>query len=622
MNTYKLLLVVLSAISVTQSGWGQIATSFDYPADDYFVNGLGWGGLNDAYIIDGLPGKHVAEDYLVDAGTAVKAAGAGQVMYSRAHGDCPNWGYLIIIEHLLLDDTKICTLYAHSESIVSEGALVQKDQVIGYVSHFDCWADHLHFGVFNGPYDVEVGVYPVWAVGYLSQYSWPGNYLEPSSFIAAHSQSPGEITFDYPDFTSVAGLNLVGSAAQYGSVLRLTPTTIGQAGDAWFAEKLYVQDGFETTFEFQLSEFSYEGADGIALVIQDSSATALGEGGWGIGYLGIPRSIAFEIDTFSNAEINGNHVAIHSMGTLPNRPDGPARIAQNGSIPNVSDSQVHTFRVVYTASGEFLVFLDNLVSSVLDVPIDLAALLQLTDGTAWVGLTASTGAYWENHDILSWSFATTNTLPKPDLVPTLQVSPEVLRVGDTAAVNGNIDNWGDAQAGSGLTQIRFGDQTEIIAQPAIPPGGSFPFTASFTLTAEGMQAVTVIADSGNAIDESNESNNIAQTVVIVLPPLLPDLLIASTVDTVSRKGINYNHSITVRVENRGLVASGSCQLKLVVTELGKTYLQTIPGLAPNATYQVKFAVNKVRLSSLTLRLTVDSLNQVVESNETNNSWSK
>src|SRR3989344_950342 len=163
MNTYKQLLVLLFTVTTLQVGWGQEpATSFDYPADNYSVFGLGWGGINDGYIIDGLPGKHVAEDFLASAGTMIKAAGTGKVMYARAHGDCPNWGYLTVIEHALPNGTKVCTLYGHCGPAVSENETVQKGQVIGYVSHFTCWSDHLHFGVFNGASNSQVGVYPPW----------------------------------------------------------------------------------------------------------------------------------------------------------------------------------------------------------------------------------------------------------------------------------------------------------------------------------------------------------------------------------------------------------------------------------------------------------------------------
>src|SRR4029077_167464 len=46
------------------------------------------------------------------------------------------------------------------------------------------------------------------------------------------------------------------------------------------------------------------------------------------------------------------------------------------------------------------------------VSVNLATLLNLDNGTAYVGFTGATGAASENNDILSWNFApTTITLP-------------------------------------------------------------------------------------------------------------------------------------------------------------------------------------------------------------------
>jgi hypothetical protein len=132
--------------------------------------------------------------------------------------------------------------------------------------------------------------------------------------------------FLYADFASTTGLNLVGSAANAGTVLRLTPNTLNQAGGAWYSTKQDVQDGFDTTFTFQMAPAG--GSDGIAFLIQNSSATALfgpgarlGYGGFGTETGGIPNSIAIQFDTFQNAENNdpNNHyVSVQSRGVLPN----------------------------------------------------------------------------------------------------------------------------------------------------------------------------------------------------------------------------------------------------------------------------------------------------------------
>jgi hypothetical protein len=55
--------------------------------------------------------------------------------------------------------------------------------------------------------------------------------------------------------------------------------------------------------------------------------------------------------------------------------------------------------------------MDDLVSPCLTVSsLQLDNLLSLDDGTAWVGFTAATGADYEAHDILNWSFT---EVPEP-----------------------------------------------------------------------------------------------------------------------------------------------------------------------------------------------------------------
>ena len=41
---------------------------------------------------------------------------------------------------------------------------------------------------------------------------------------------------------------------------------------------------------------------------------------------------------------------------------------------------------------------------ILAIPINLSAVLDLREGTAWVGFTASTGRQFQKHDIVSWKF--------------------------------------------------------------------------------------------------------------------------------------------------------------------------------------------------------------------------
>jgi hypothetical protein len=227
-------------------------------------------------------------------------------------------------------------------------------------------------------------------------------------------------------------LNLVGNAVRLEDRLRLTADQERQAGAAWLPAKQSVQGGFEATFQWQISRPGQaEGADGFAFVVQNASVLfprglALGDGGDGISYSGIPNSLAVEFDTLQNppeefggqlGDPNNNHISLQSRGTLPNSADPTFSLGSTTqgppAIPLLADGNVHTTKVAYVP-GTLTIFLDNLTRPVLTVPVDLGTTLSLDNSRAWVGFTAATGGRSQAHDILSFSFAGTEEAQSKD----------------------------------------------------------------------------------------------------------------------------------------------------------------------------------------------------------------
>jgi murein DD-endopeptidase MepM/ murein hydrolase activator NlpD len=166
-----------------------VATCFALPVDGYRPQGiLGYLQRNPGY--GNL--RHVADDYFTPAGTEVVAAAAGRVMYARAYRSCPDWGYLIVIEHRLPDGESVSTIYGHARPSVAEGAIVQKGQPIGAVARFPCWNDHVHFGVARSGYGAPVGRYADWVHGYLLDSEPVAPYTDPIAFVAAHADCQGD----------------------------------------------------------------------------------------------------------------------------------------------------------------------------------------------------------------------------------------------------------------------------------------------------------------------------------------------------------------------------------------------------------------------------------------------
>jgi hypothetical protein len=138
--------------------------------------------------------------------------------------------------------------------------------------------------------------------------------------------SPMFAQFNFTDFSGAGGsLYLNRNAAIVGTVLRLVPASRDQIGSAYYYQKqrLSLSGGWTTTFQFRITNPTNGGADGFSFIIQDAGANALGGIGAGIGYTGIPRSLAVEFDTWQNnqtgySEPNGNHVAVHTQWQQPN----------------------------------------------------------------------------------------------------------------------------------------------------------------------------------------------------------------------------------------------------------------------------------------------------------------
>lgn len=243
--------------------------------------------------------------------------------------------------------------------------------------------------------------------------------------------SCGPMSFSYNEFSKTPQLRLINNAHFVNNFVRLTSSMKNQYGALWTSHLVPVGSGFETSFKFRFSngtnpnhsEQHFPGADGFAFVIQNASPFAIGSLGGGIGYDGIPNSLAIEFDTYANdsnqienfLDPNDNHIAILSNGTNPNSSKHilPYIRAQTTKImPLKTDGTIYTAKIEYDANNKKItVWLDTtekFANPVLEASgIDLRSLLNLDQFEgAYIGFTSATGNAYENHDILSWNFCT------------------------------------------------------------------------------------------------------------------------------------------------------------------------------------------------------------------------
>ena len=225
--------------------------------------------------------------------------------------------------------------------------------------------------------------------------------------------------FIYTDFSDTTGLQLLESAQQVGSAIRITPTSgyPTDRGAVWSTTMQQVGSGFSTQFQFSITDAQPEGGEGFAFVIQAwDYLGAIGDGGDALGYGRMGSSLAIEFDTLQDPfDPPTPHVSVQTRWTDSNG-NSPDHLYSLGSTAaaSINDGQVHTVRIDYTA-GTLAVYLDDLNSSLLTISaVDLAMLNLLPGGEAKVGFTSGLDAQSNiaaNHDILNWSYQ--STVPEP-----------------------------------------------------------------------------------------------------------------------------------------------------------------------------------------------------------------
>jgi hypothetical protein len=222
----KIAAVILFVMWATVAGAQQTADQFVFPVDDYTATRcFGWGAD------PGNGTKHVAEDVQChNDGAEVRGAANGKVMFARANGTvCDNWGPVIVIEHTLPDNSKVCTIYGHVDIEVNEHDNVGINARLGSVGNFSCpggWTNHLHFGIYIGAYGAAIGTYPGWLKGYLPTNEFPGNYVKPSDYIDASGGS-NQTSWLFENDGNFEGWQVAGvtSASVSGGRLKMNPAS-------------------------------------------------------------------------------------------------------------------------------------------------------------------------------------------------------------------------------------------------------------------------------------------------------------------------------------------------------------------------------------------------------------
>jgi subtilase family serine protease len=202
----------------------------------------------------------------------------------------------------------------------------------------------------------------------------------------------------------------------------------------------------------------------------------------------------------------------------------------------------------------------------------------------------------------------------PDLITeTISWSPEIPLIDDTVTFTVTIKNQGGSQAS--LSQIAYYiDDTYQTSEPINQINAGATATATFTWEAQaGSHTIKAVADANNEVTESDESNN-ANTFAFSV--LAPDLIIDTITWSPENPSIDEAVTFTVAIKNQGNSGARCSHVDLQIDGFSRSY-QEVTRIDAGATVTKTFSW-KAQAGSPNIKAIADVLNQVSESDETNN----
>ncbi len=203
-------------------------------------------------------------------------------------------------------------------------------------------------------------------------------------------------------FSSTTGLTFNGTTAVDDTRLQLTDGGLNEAGSVFWNTPINVQ-AFTTNFSFQLSSPTpTQMANGFTFTIQNDAPTALGGDSAGLGYQGIPKSVAIKFNFYNYENEGSDSTGIYTDGEAPVTPT--VDISSSGVILNSGDNI--NAQITYDGTTLTLTLADPLLSKTFTYswPINIP---QFVGGnTAYVGFTGGAGGLSASQKLLSWTYVT------------------------------------------------------------------------------------------------------------------------------------------------------------------------------------------------------------------------
>jgi len=208
---------------------------------------------------------------------------------------------------------------------------------------------------------------------------------------------------------------------------------------------------------------------------------------------------------------------------------------------------------------------------------------------------------------------TFSTLPPDFIIQNITWSPANPSVGDTVIFTVTIGNQGSGRGDYSRVSCYVDDiYLSSASVDRIAPNGTDIET--FTWTAQvGSHTIKAVADSGNAVAESDETNN-AKTVAFT--PSVPDLIIQSITWSPTDPSVGDTVLFTVTIKNQGSGKAGYFSVAYFIDGSSRGY-QDVPWIDAGAAVTKTFTWT-ARAGSHEIKAIADSNNVVTESDENNN----
>src|SRR5579871_4322348 len=214
---------------------------------------------------------------------------------------------------------------------------------------------------------------------------------------------PSASALDFGGGFNGNALTLNGAAHYDGSKLQLTDGNGGETASAFYSTRVHISS-FTTDFSFQLSNAA---GDGFTFTIQGLAVTALGTNGAGLGYAGIPNSVAVKFDLSDNGGEGIDSTGLYTNGANPTLP--AINLANTGI--DLHSGDVINVHMTYDGSTLIVTETDPTQQSTATQSVAVNLTSVVGSNLAYVGFTASTSAATANQEILGWSYTETNLKP-------------------------------------------------------------------------------------------------------------------------------------------------------------------------------------------------------------------